>query len=84
MRRRFASAPSAGAPRKTASFPADVRRLRSISDTVLIVLYQTAWHLRYGWRHLRRFIPACAGNAWAIIEKETTSPVHPRLRGERA
>jgi hypothetical protein len=83
MRRRFASAPSAGAPRKTASFPADVRRLRSISDTVLIVLYQTAWHLRYGWRHLRRFIPACAGNAAARRSDDLLDTVHPRLRGER-
>lgn len=40
MHRRFASAPSAGAPRKTAGFPADVRRLRSISDTVLVIVYQ--------------------------------------------
>ena len=32
----------------------------------------------------RRFIPACAGNAQHGCIRRSTSPVHPRMRGERA
>ena len=31
-----------------------------------------------------RFIPACAGNALILPAKQSTPPVHPRMRGERA
>ncbi len=30
-----------------------------------------------------RFIPACAGNAWALAPRNRTMPVHPRVCGER-
>ena len=32
----------------------------------------------------QRFIPACAGNATLFIPSPRRSPVHPRMRGERA
>ena len=31
-----------------------------------------------------RFIPACAGNAWAAFKRVNTLAVHPRMRGERS
>ena len=34
-------------------------------------------------RRLRRFIPACAGNARTRTSARSSSPVHPRVRGER-
>ena len=34
--------------------------------------------------HLRRFIPACAGNAGSGYRPCRTTAVHPRMRGERA
>ncbi len=32
----------------------------------------------------RRFIPACAGNAWARARQTARCAVHPRMRGERS
>ena len=38
---------------------------------------------RHRWRPLLRFIPACAGNGLRPATRPPSTPVHPRLRGER-